>query len=351
LSIITHSLVNTCPNCGSALPLGALACPDCHALIYNVRLDQLARDAKALEAKGGFSQARELWATSLTLLPHDSNQAAWVKDHLHALELAQSGTAKSSSNLQAVTARQSPNWVKRLGPLGPLALLLLKFKTFFLLLFKLKFLFSFLFFVVLYVGIFGWRYGLGISICILIHEMGHFIDIKRRGLPAEMPVFLPGFGAYVRWTSLGVTRRQIAQISLAGPLAGWIAAAVCFLLYAQTRDPIWAALARTGAFLNILNLIPVWMLDGGQAIGVLSVVERAALLAAALGLWYYTGEGIFFFVAAGTTWRLFTAFTSKEGKPQQSDWGIWAYYVALLVALAVIFHATPNTLANQAGLR
>ncbi len=109
--------------------------------------------------------------------------------------------------------------MKKLGPLGPFVLLLFKFKTLFLLLFKLKSLFSFLFFIALYVSIFGWRYGVGISVCILIHEMGHFVDIKRRGLPAEMPVFLPGFGAYVRWTSLGVTRRQIAQISLAGPLA------------------------------------------------------------------------------------------------------------------------------------
>lgn len=346
MSTITHSLVSNCPNCGTDLPLGALACPSCHVLIYSVRLDQLARDAKVLEAKGSFPQARELWATSLTLLPQDSKQAAWVQDHLRALELAQSGQLESSSSPQAANARPTPNWVKRLGPFGPVALLLLKFKTLVFALFKLKFLFSFLFFIALYVGMFGWRYGLGISVCILIHEMGHFIDIKRRGLPAEMPVFLPGFGAYVRWTSLGVTRRQIAQISLAGPLAGWIAAAVCFLLYAQTRDPIWAALARTGAFLNILNLIPVWMLDGGQAAGVLGAVERAALLAAALGLWFYTGEGIFFFVAAGVTWRLFT-----KDKPQQSDWGTWAYYVALLVALAVILHAVPNTLANQAGLR
>jgi Zn-dependent protease len=342
LSTITHSLVSNCPSCGSDLPLGALACPECHALIYSVRLDQLARDAKALEAKGGFPQARELWATSLTLLPQDSTQATWVKDHLRALELTQSGLPESTSGRQATNPPPTPNWIKRLGPFGPIALLLLKFKTLIFALFKLKFLFSFLFFIALYVGIFGWRYGLGISVCILIHEMGHFIDIKRRGLPAEMPVFLPGFGAYVRWTSLGVTRRQIAQISLAGPLAGWIAAAVCFLLYAQTHDPIWAALARTGAFLNILNLIPVWMLDGGQAASVLSAVERAALLAAALGLWLYTGEGIFVFVAAGATWRLFT-----KDKPQQSDWGTWAYYVALLVALAVILHAAPNTLANR----
>ena len=346
MSTTTHSVASHCPSCDAELPLNALACPQCQALIHSDRLDQLARDARALEVKGGFAQAHELWTYSLTLLPPDSKQAGWVHDRLRALEAAQSAQSQS---LAAASSPQSkpekappPNWVKKLGPFGPFALLLLKLKTVFLFAFKLKFLFSFLFFIALYVSIFGWRYGLGISACILIHEMGHFIDIKRRGLPAEMPVFLPGFGAYVRWTSLGVTRRQISQISLAGPLAGWIAAAVCFLLYAQTRDPIWAALARTGAVLNILNLIPVWVLDGGQAAGVLSAIDRATLLAVSLGLWYYTGEGIFFFVAAGFTWRMFT-----KDKPQESDLGTLAYYGALLVALAVILHAAPNTLANQ----
>jgi len=209
--------------------------------------------------------------------------------------------------------------------------------------FKLKFLFSFALFIALYVGLFGWRYGLGISAAILIHEMGHYIDIKRRGLPAEMPVFLPGLGAYVRWTTLGVTSRQIAQISLAGPLAGWMAAAACFLLYAQTGDPLWAALARTGAVLNILNLIPIWILDGGKAILPLSVFERAALLALTLGLWYLTGEGIFFLVAAGIAWRLFT-----RDKPQQPDLGVLAYYAALLIALAILLHAAPDALIRHA---
>jgi Zn-dependent protease len=355
LSTITHSIVSNCPKCGSALPLQALVCPQCNTLVYSRELDTLAREARAQEANSEFAQARELWNQSLALLPTSSKQAEWVRERMQtlegpnpaalALEPVQASNA-TAPNAPAQKPPQSHPWVKRLGPLGPFALLLLKFKTVFLLIFKLKFLFSFLFFIALYVGMFGWRYGLGISVCILIHEMGHYIDVKRRGLPAEMPVFLPGFGAYVRWTALGVTRRQIAQISLAGPLAGWIAAAVCFLLYAQTGDPIWAALARTGAFLNILNLIPVWMLDGGQAIGVLGAVERAALLALALGLWYYTGEGIFFFVAAGTVWRLFT-----KDKPEQSNWSTWAYYAALLVALAVVLHATPNAAANGAVMR
>ena len=59
------------------------------------------------------------------------------------------------------------------------------------------------------------KFGIGFAALILIHEMGHFIDIKRRGLPAEMPVFLPGLGAYVRWQAMGVPLETRAAISLA----------------------------------------------------------------------------------------------------------------------------------------
>jgi Zn-dependent protease len=354
LSTITHSAIQNCPNCGTELPLEALVCPQCQALVQSIRLDQLAKDARALEVRGLFPQARELWTHSLTLLPENSKQAGWVHERLRALEQVEAGIANPTAS-PAVTAGPAksadkappPNWVKRLGPFGPLALFLLKFKSLFFVLLKFKFLFSFLVFIWLYVTIFGWRFGLGFCVCILIHEMGHYIDIRRRGLPAEMPIFLPGFGAFVRWTGLGVTLRQIAQISLAGPLAGWIAAAICYLIYAYTLDPIWAALARTGAFLNVLNLIPVWFFDGGIACRTLGAVERAGLLALCVGLWYSTGEGIFLIVALGAIWRIFTALTHREPVAERSDWSSFAYYAAVLIALAVILHAAPNTLASQ----
>jgi len=351
VSTITHPVIQNCPNCDASLPLEALACPQCHALVHSVRLDQLAKDARALEARGLYPQARELWEYSLPLLPQDSKQAEWVHQRIQALQQAEAGPAPQSTATPPPTqkppAAPPPNWVKKLGPFGPLALLLLKLKSVLFFLLKAKFLFSFVFFIVLYVGMFGWRYGLGISVSILIHEMGHYIDIRRRGLPAEMPVFLPGLGAYVRWTGLGVTRSQIAQISLAGPLAGWIAAALCFLAYTYTRDPIWAALARTGAVLNTLNLIPVWVLDGGLATFSIDVVGRIGLLLIAIALWAYTGEGFFLLVALGFAWRIFTALRANSDSPHQGDWSAWAYYAAVMVALGVLFHAIPNLLNHS----
>jgi Zn-dependent protease len=336
--------ISRCPSCGRELEPGALACSACFALVHGEELNERSRQAQELEAKGSFAEAREAWNGALALLPPDSKQAQWVRERLRALEMAHAAQPDSQGQTGQTGSKPQHPWARRLGPLAPIAIVLAKSKGLLLALFKLKFLLSFFAFLWLYVLIFGWRFGVGFAVSILIHEMGHFIDIKRRGLPAEMPVFLPGLGAFVRWRGMGVTPRQIAQISLAGPLAGWLTAAACFLLYAQTHDLLWAALARTGCVLNLLNLVPVWTLDGGQAASALGFVERLGLLAATLLLWLYTGEGIFFLVALGVCWRLYT-----KDKPEQDDWGTWLYFVAVMTALGLTLHAVPDALAGWHG--
>lgn len=317
-----------------------MACPQCHALIHGAELNVLSQQARALEAKGDTAQAREMWSRALMLLPQESTQAQWVREHLKALEAGQAAPTQ-----QPPAAKPQHPWAKRLGPLAPLLLFLAKAKTAFLFLFKLKFLFSFLTFIGLYTVVFGWRFGVGFAVSILIHELGHYVDIKRRGLPAEMPVFLPGLGAYVKWNALGVTLRQRAQISLAGPLAGWIAAAVCFLLYAQTHQPVWAALARTGAAINLLNLIPVWMLDGAKAVQSLGLTERVALLAATIAIGLYTWQPMFILIGCGIVYRLFT-----KDRPQREDWSTWLYFVAVMVALALVLHFVPAPVVHRSGI-
>jgi Zn-dependent protease len=261
------------------------------------------------------------------MLPQDSKQADWMRNKIQTLDA-----------ISVAPVKPGEGWARKLGPLGPIVVLLAKSKGLLLAIFKLKFLLSFSAFVGVYWALFGWKFGLGFAVAILIHEAGHFVDIKRRGLPAEMPVFLPGLGAYVRWQTLGVPLRVRAQVSLAGPLAGWIAAGACLLLYWHTHNTLWAALARTGAVLNILNLIPVWMLDGGQAALALARTERLLLLAATLALWLFSGESIFFIVTIGVTWRLFT-----KDLPAQPSWSTLTYYVAVLAVLAAVLHATPAT--------
>ncbi len=327
MSTVTPQIIPPCRGCGRELPLAALACSDCHTLVHTIELERLASDARASENNGDLSAAREQWSRSVALVPEDSKQADWMRNKIRTLDAASAASPKATNT-----------WARKLGPLGPIAVVLAKSKGLLLAIFKLKFLLSFFAFFAVYWALFGWKFGLGFALAILLHETGHYIDIKRRGLPAEMPVFLPGLGAYVRWQALGVPLRVRAQVSLAGPLAGWFAAAACLLLYQRMHSPLWAALARTGAALNILNLIPVWILDGGQAVLALARNERLGLLAATLALWLVTGESIFFLVTIGVTWRLFT-----KDVPAQPGWSTLAYYVAVLGLLAAVLHATPVT--------
>jgi len=216
--------------------------------------------------------------------------------------------------------------------------LLAKSKALVAAIFKLKFLLSFAAFFGFYWAMFGMKFGIGFAMLILIHEMGHFIDIKRRGLPAEMPVFLPGFGAYVRWQALGVSSETRAAISLAGPFAGLLASVVCAFLWVQTGNALWAALARAGAWLNILNLIPVWVLDGGQAVQALSKIERMLLLTVSLALWLVLHESIFFLVAIGAGYQVFFA----GDLPAHPARATTIYFAFLLTALGIILHMMPG---------
>jgi Zn-dependent protease len=305
-----------------------LACDHCHALVHADELERIAAEAKTLEAKNELRQAREKWLLSLPLLPRESKQAHWVGDHARALDAA--------ADQQHVPESEN-KWAQKLGPVGAIAIVLAKSKAVLVAIFKLKFLLSFAAFFSLYWALYGAAFGLGFAALILIHEMGHFIDIKRRGLPADMPVFLPGIGAYVRWRTLGVPLETRAAVSLAGPMAGAIAAVACTIVAWKTGNGLWVALARSGAFLNVLNLIPVWSLDGGHAALALSKLERIGLLTICLLLWIMLGEGIFFLVAIGAAYRIFT----KDLPPSPSRTTA-IYFASILICLGLVMRSLPG---------
>ena len=319
----------TCARCSHPLAARALECENCHALVHADELDQLSKEAKTLESKGELHMARDRWLMALPLLPRGSQQAGWIQAHVRELELK-------------INARLAPpppenNWKNKVGPLGALGVLLLKAKTLLLFALKFKSLLSLGLFISVYWKLYGPRFGIGFAVAIVVHEMGHYIDVKRRGLPAEMPVFLPGLGAYVKWRALGVPIETRAAISLAGPLAGLVASAGCALVWWKTGQPVWGALARTSAWLNILNLIPVWMLDGGQAAMALGKNQRLLLLTASLALWLVFRENMLLFVAVGAGFRAFIKDT-----PANPSRFILFYYVAVLAALSLLMWTLPG---------
>ena len=110
----------------------------------------------------------------------------------------------------------------------------------------------------------GWRFAVGFVLMILVHELGHGIAIKRAGLAAGYPVFIPFFGAMIALKGQPRNPLVEAEIAIAGPVAGAGAALVCAALYFWSRDPLYLVLANAGFYLNLFNLTPLPPLDGGR---------------------------------------------------------------------------------------
>ncbi len=287
----------------------------------------LSNRAQQFEMNEDFPSAKETWTKALPLLPHESTQAEWVRTHVYRLELAAKGSPPP---------KEKHKWARWLGPVAPIAIALAKAKWLFAL-FKAKFFFSFFAFLWIDFVLFGWKFGLGFAALILVHEMGHYIDIRRRGLPAEMPVFLPGLGAYVQWNAMGVSLRTRAAVSLAGPLAGGLGCLGCAILWHTSGNSLWGALARAGAMLNLLNLIPVWVLDGAGATEALNKMERWAILGICVALAILLQEWTFLLVAGGAGYQL----TKKDFPPVPGQVTL-VYFAGVLVFFGAVLHLVPG---------
>jgi len=98
---------------------------------------------------------------------------------------------------------------------------------------------------------------------ILVHELGHFVEAKRQGLDVSIPRFIPFLGAYVAIKNSPLNPLNNAYLALAGPAAGALASLACWGIGSYTGSSLFHALAYAGFFLNLFNLIPIGILDGG----------------------------------------------------------------------------------------
>jgi Zn-dependent protease len=164
---------------------------------------------------------------------------------------------------------------KLLVPLGVVAVLLSKFKG--LLFVLLKFLpillktgGTMLLSIWVYATYYGWQFALGFVLLLLVHECGHLLAAKRVGLKVGVPVFIPFLGALIALKEAPRNAWIEAQVGIGGPLLGALGSALCFGVYLVTGNGLFAALAFSGFFLNLFNLAPVGMLDGGRVVTALS---------------------------------------------------------------------------------
>jgi Zn-dependent protease len=248
-----------------------------------------------------------------------------------------------------------PLWKRLLGPLIPLGIVAVKLgaklKGALLLLPKLK-LFttsaSMLVSIGAYALIWGWRFGVGFVLLLLVHEMGHVLQLRREGIKASAPMFIPFLGALVAMKELPKDAAAEARVGLAGPVLGSLGALLPLGIYALTGEELFKALAFVGFFLNLFNLLPVLPLDGGRAMAALSP-----------WMWFvgFTGLIVLTFVFPSPimllillfggleTWKRWKARKSPEARQYNrvrpaARVAVAAVYVGLAALLAVGIDAT-----------
>jgi Zn-dependent protease len=116
----------------------------------------------------------------------------------------------------------------------------------------------------------GWEFAVGFVVLLFVHEMGHVIQLRRQGISASAPTFIPFLGAVIASRSLGDDAYAEAKVGLAGPVLGTLGAAACLAIGEATGSGFFMALAYVGFLINLFNLLPVVPLDGGRAMAAMS---------------------------------------------------------------------------------
>jgi Zn-dependent protease len=240
---------------------------------------------------------------------------------------------------------------KLLAPIIALGALLAKFKALALVIFKFKVFATsatMLVSVAAYTWIWGWRFAVGFVLLLLVHEMGHVLELRRQGVPASAPLFIPFMGAVVGMKQMPHDAWREAQVALAGPILGSIGAAVVWGIGASIGSDLLVALAFTGFFLNLFNLLPIVPLDGGRAMAAVHPAIWGIGLAGLLALtfWHPNAILILVLVLGGfELWRRWQARGTPEStayyrvKPWQRL-AVGGTYIALAALLAVAMTAT-----------
>jgi Zn-dependent protease len=327
-----------CAGCGTDLAPSVLACPACHRLVHQPALEQLAATAGAARQRGDVTGELAAWRSATELLPMGSRQREQIGARIEELsrQVAASGGA--------TTAPAKPAGIGgRAGWLGGLAaggLVLWKLKAVLLaVLSKGKLLllglsksgtaFTMLLSFGAYWTLWGWKFAGGLVLSIYVHEMGHVAALRRFGIPATAPMFIPGLGALIRLKQRPATVVEDARVGLAGPRWGLAAALAAWAVHVATGAPAWAAIARVGAWINLFNLLPIAPLDGGRAFHAMAKPQRWLAVAALAAAWWISRDGLLVLLA------LVAVGQAAVGKaPETGDRATIVEYALLALVLA-----------------
>ena len=196
--------------------------------------------------------------------------------------------------------------------------------------------------LLVYALFYGWRLAPIVLGLIAIHEAGHYVVIRAYGMPAALPRFIPGLGAYVAPLAPFPTPRHAVIAALAGPGTGTLGALLCYLYGVSNGQGLWFAGAHIGFLLGALNLLPLPILDGGKIAEALSprlwIAGVVALLIWAFAMAHLSGPGLGIVIALALVSipQALSAWRGREATSPSSSIGFGAR-AAILASTALLF--------------
>jgi Zn-dependent protease len=247
--------------------------------------------------------------------------------------------------------------LKRWGPLAvPILFLAGKLKWLLAMckLVKMGTLLSMFVMVWIYATMWGVPFAVGFVLLIFVHEMGHAIVMRQQGIPAGAPVFIPFVGAVIAMRGRPRNAYVEALVGIGGPLLGTLGATVCLAVAMATGGTFWYALASTGFFINLFNLIPIHPLDGGRIIGAISRWFWAVGYAIGIGAFLVTNSPMLLLILIFGVLNLRSLLHSPSAGyyaiPAGRRLAMGAAYFGLLAFLALAGWQSERPLAHVAML-
>lgn len=210
--------------------------------------------------------------------------------------------------------------------------------------------------VVMYAFVYGWQYAVGFVGLIFVHEMGHYLAAKQKGLDVGVPVFIPFVGAWIALKEMPHDAQMEAYIGLGGPLVGSIGALACYFAAREWNSMLLLAISYSGFFLNLFNLIPVPPLDGGRITAVLSPRLWLLGLPILVAIFFYHPNPMLILIAVLAIPQVWRYFKNKEENPEEQAYYdvpletkimYGTYYLALLIFLAMMVDGVHQLLPRR----
>jgi len=195
-------------------------------------------------------------------------------------------------------------------------------------------------------------FAVGLVLMIFVHEMGHVVEIRRQGMPATAPIFIPFVGAAIFQRAHAQSPMHQAQIGIAGPVAGTIGATAALVLYGSTHWSVLLVWAYLGFLINLFNMIPFGMLDGGWILAPVSKWVQVAGLLVLTGLFISNQISpiVIIIVVLGlpvviSRFRNHQLDAYLTSEPAAQRYAMGAAWVALVAYLAFFFFQTDSMLS------